>query len=200
MDIMEFVSNNKGLSMGAGVGVGLVVFYRLYSNIIRNKNKVREALSSIDVQLNKRNDLLPNILRIAQKFMEHEKSLITEVTELRAAATRSYDHNDPQAIKAQLDIANQLQSKTAALMLNVENYPDLKSDQTMLTAQQTFNEVEEQIAAARRFYNSAVNDLNNSIEIFPGNILAAPLRVKAMPYFEADAKAKEPVNAGDYLR
>ena len=85
-------------------------------------------------------------------------------------------------------------------MVAVENYPQLKADQTMITAMQTYNEVEEHIAAARRFYNSAVNEINNSIEIFPSSLVAGMLGLSVYPFFEASAEAKQEINASDYLK
>ena len=85
-------------------------------------------------------------------------------------------------------------------MVNVENYPQLKSDQTMANAMQTYNELEEHIAAARRFYNSAVNDINNSIEIFPSSLVAGMLGLTVYPFFEASEEAKKEINASDYLK
>ena len=85
-------------------------------------------------------------------------------------------------------------------MVRVEAYPDLKSDQTMGQAMQTYNEVEAQIAAARRFYNSAVTALNNSVQIFPGNIIANMAGVSEMPFYETDDAARAPVNADDFLK
>jgi LemA protein len=78
-------------------------------------------------------------------------------------------------------------------------YPDLKSDATMLQAQQTYNEVEAQISVARRFYNSSVAELNNSIEIFPGNLLSELANSKIMPFFEAEESALQPVKAAALL-
>ena len=84
-------------------------------------------------------------------------------------------------------------------MVQVENYPDLKSDQTMLNAMNSYNEVEAQIAAARRFYNSAVKNLNNSVQIFPGNIIANMASIETMPFYEADEAAKAPIDASNFL-
>ena len=82
-----------------------------------------------------------------------------------------------------------------------ENYPDLKSQETMVTAQATYTEVEGHIAAARRFYNAAVTQLNNSVQIFPGNMIAGMAGVSEMPFFEeTDEAAKAPVDASDYLK
>ena len=81
----------------------------------------------------------------------------------------------------------------------VENYPELKSDQAMVTAMRTYNEVEEHIAAARRFYNSAVLELNNAVEIFPSSLIAACIGVRKQEFFHAEEAARQAVNAADYL-
>ena len=173
--------------------------YMWYAGIIAKRNGAKEALSSIDVQLQKRGELIPNILKIAKKFMDHEQSLLTEITELRTAVAKEYDKGDSDAVKEHLAIADKLAGKMGGLMVQVENYPDLKSDQTMMTAMQSYNEVEAQIAAARRFYNSSVTALNNSVEIFPGNIIANMAGVTVMPFYEAPAETLVPVNADDIL-
>ncbi|MCG9697936.1 LemA family protein [Shewanella sp. Isolate11] len=187
----------QGLLLGLGIVV--IIAYLWYVSLIKKRNTGREALSGIDVQLKKRADLVPNILKIAKKFMEHEKSLLTEITALRAQVAAGYDQSDSEAIKSHLAAAEKLNSKMGQLMVNVENYPELKSDITMLQAMQTYNEVEEHISAARRFYNSAVSELNTAVEIFPGSIIASMAKVKVMPFYEADEAAKESVDAADYL-
>ena len=86
-------------------------------------------------------------------------------------------------------------------MVSVENYPQLKSDQTMMTAMQTYNEVEEHIAAARRFYNSAVLELNNAVEIFPSSVVALIINIKKMPFFEIEnPNERERVDAQAYFK
>ena len=174
------------------------VIYNIYVQLIIKKNKVKEAMAGVDVQLNKRYDLIPNILVIANKFMEHEKSLISEVTQLRtqAAALKS----NPQTISEKINLDNQIATKMDQLLVSVENYPQLKSDQTMVQAMQTYAEVEEHIAAARRFYNSAVNELNNAVEIFPSSIIASSLGITSCPFYEAAEVARKSVNAADYLK
>lgn len=176
----------------------LIPLYTMYVSLIRKKNKVRESMGGIDVQLKKRYDLIPNILVIANKFMEHERGLITEITNLRTQASNL--RADRDTISKKLDLDTQIANKMGQLMVNVENYPQLKSDQTMIQAMQTYSEVEEHIAAARRFYNSAVNDLNNSVEIFPSSVIASALNIKAYPFFEAEESAKKSVNAADFFR
>ncbi len=186
------------VSITAVALVVLIVLYNMYVQIIQKKNKVKEAMGGIDVQLNKRYSLIPNILTIANKFMEHEKGLMTEVTALRTQAASLKSTADTIAKKIDLD--NQIAAKMGQIMLNVENYPQLKSDQTMIQAMQTYAEVEEHIAAARRFYNSAVNDLNNSAEIFPSSIIANMIGVRPYPFFEANEVARQEIHAADYFK
>lgn len=188
----------EGLLLGLGLVV--IITYLWYVSLIKKRNAVREALSGIDVQLKKRANLVPNILKIAQKFMDHEKSLLTEITALRTQVTAGYNLNDAAAIKEHLGLAEQLNSKMGQLMVSVENYPELKSDQTMVQAMRTYSEVEEHISAARRFYNAAVSELNTAVEIFPGSIIASMAKVKAMPFYEAEEAARAPVDAADYLK
>ncbi|MBU6140177.1 MAG: LemA family protein [Proteobacteria bacterium] len=177
----------------------LAIFYFWYASIIGKRNKVLEALSGIDVQLKNRLDLIPNILTIAKKFMEHEKNIFEEVTALREQLGKSYDLKNPQDVKSYLASSEMLAQKMSGIMLRAENYPELKSNQNMLHAQQSYNEIEAQVAAARRFYNSAVTALRNSIQIFPGNILAMLVGVKEMPFFEAEEVVKDLVDAAKFL-
>ena len=86
------------------------------------------------------------------------------------------------------------------LIVSVENYPQLKSDQTMMQAMQTYSEVEEHIAAARRFYNSAAQELKNAVEIFPSSVFASAMGIKSVPFIEAVEAERKPINAADYLK
>lgn len=181
-----------------GVGVICILLYSVYVQIIQKKNKVEEAFASIDVQLKKRYDLMPNILAMANKFMEHERSLIEDVTRLRTKALSM--KSDFETMKDKIQIENELQSKLGQLMVSVENYPQLKSNETMTQAMQTFAEVEEQISAARRFYNAAILDLNNAVEIYPSSIFASSMGLTTLPYFEiTEEKEKAPVDAMAYF-
>lgn len=177
----------------------LVVIYMWYSALISKRNKMLEALSGVDIQLQKRSDLIPNILKIAKKFMEHETQLFSEVVRLREKLSANYDKNDEAQVKEHLNTSLQLSGTMGGFMAKLENYPELKSSQNIMQAQQTYNEVEAELAAARRFYNSAANSLRNSIQIFPGNIIAKIAGVKAMPFYEADAGYKAAVDADKFL-
>lgn len=179
----------------AVVGIWL---YSVYVGVIQKKNKVKEAFAGIDVQLKKRYDLIPNILVTANKFMEHETDLIQDITRLRTEAINKVSDFSNMGEKIKLE--SELQSKLGQLFVSVENYPQLKSDQTMIQAMQTFSEVEEHIAAARRFYNAAVLELNNAVEIFPSSAFAGSMGLNTLPYFEiTDEKERAPIDAKAYF-
>ena len=190
--------NTTTIIIIAAAAVIALGFYSIYVGLIQKKNKVQEAFSSISVQLKKRYDLIPNILTLAGKFMEHERGLMEKVTELRTQAMSL--PNDINSIGKKLELDNQIKSAMGQIMVAVENYPQLKSDQTMITAMQTYNEVEEHIAAARRFYNSAVLELNNAVEIFPSSMVASMVGVKRQEFFQVAEAETKPVNAADFLK
>ncbi len=175
----------------------LLGFWLLYVGLVKKKNNVKEAFSSVDVQLKQRYDLIPNILFIANKFMEHERELLTNITALRAQAAKLPDGVDNAQQKIDLD--NKISSMMGQLLVAVENYPQLKADQPMMQAMQTYNECEAHIAAARRFYNSAVKELNNAVEIFPSSLVASFIGIKSAPFFEANEEERQRVDASKYF-
>ncbi|MBQ9271768.1 MAG: LemA family protein [Alphaproteobacteria bacterium] len=175
------------------------LFYVLYARLIKTRNKVQESMADVDVQLKKRYDLIPNMLNMAAKFMEHEKTLMTELADLR---TRAMQNTFVGAPKEKMELENLLNQKLQDFKISLENYPDLKSNQTMMTAMQSMNEVEEHIAAARRFYNSNVNELKNQVEIFPSSLVASILSItySDFPFFEATEAERKPINSQDYFK
>ncbi len=190
--------------MGIAGGISIVVVailagaYFWYATLIARRNKVKEAMSSVDVHLNQRHDLIPNIVGLAGRFMEHERGLLAEVTRLREEARRPTG-STPAETGKRFEVEGQLGQRVGQLLVSMEAYPQLKSDRPLLEAQQTWTETEAQITAARRFYNAAVNQLNNAIQIFPGPIIAAIAGVQAMPLFEAPAAARLAPNVDDLL-
>ena len=181
------------------IGVILLLIIIMYNSLVSKRNKVKEAFASIDVQLKKRYDLIPNILTIANKFMEHERNIFENITALRAQALK-LDSNLGN-IENKLKLDREIQRQMGQLMVNMENYPQLKSDQTMIQSMQTYNEVEEHIAAARRFYNAAVLDLNNATELFPSSIVASIFNFKQMPFFKVEEeKERQAVNAQEFFK
>lgn len=179
------------------VAIGLYAWYAL---AVRARNRVGEALGSIDAQLQQRHDLIPNVLSIARRFLEHEKTLITEITTLRAQAMPKLGERDFSRIGEKFETETILGADMARLFALAENYPELTSSGPMIEAQRAYAEVETNIAASRRFYNSAVAALRNTVETFPGPLVARLAGVTAIPpFFKAVEGAGKPVDANDYL-
>jgi LemA protein len=190
------------MSLLVWIAVGVVVLglYALYASIVTKRNRVAEALASIDVQLTQRHDLIPNVLAIAKRFMEHERGLMDEITAVRAKASQSVGVQDAAKIGEKFAAENQLGVDMGRFFAVAENYPALKSDGPMIEAQKSYEEVETNIAAARRFYNSAVGDLRNAVQIFPGVLVAGLAGAGTPPpFFEASAEARAPVDAAALL-
>ena len=118
---------------------------------------------------------------------------------MRNLAGKNYDRNNAGEVAEHLAAEQGLQSAMMQFFAVAENYPDLKSNDNMMRAQETFEEVEGHISAARRFYNSSVTSLNNAVQIFPGSLIANMANIQSMPYFEMDEAEKKPVDASDFL-
>lgn len=178
----------------------IVGSYAWYVSIMQRRNKALEALSSIDIHTKQRFDLIPNLIKMAERYMEHEKSLFKEITELRSSVQKQYSLKDPSQVKEHLKEISMLEGKISQFMVSVENYPALKSDTQMLSAMQSFQEIEGHIAAARRFYNASVTELNNSVQIFPGSYIANIAGIQSMPFFEAPIHETKGIDANDFMR
>ncbi|QFR49666.1 LemA family protein [Sulfurimonas lithotrophica] len=159
--------------------VVILVLVLMYNSLVNKKNQVENIFASVDIQLKKRYDLIPNLVASVSKYMEHEKSLLEEVTKLRADANKA---NISDEKKIELDA--KISSALGSLMIAVENYPDLKANENVMHLQRTLNEVEEQISASRRAYNQAVTDYNNAIEMIPTNFMASAMNYKRKQVFE----------------
>lgn len=172
------------------------VLYHFYVQVIKARNFLNEALSGIDVQLERRYSVVPNILTIAQKFMTHEKKMMEEITQLRTTAMAAAS-GSAQKFEAE----GKLSSKLSELFVSVENYPLLKSNEVMVEAMKTYQDIEENISASRRFYNAALRKLHNAVQIFPGSLFASCAGdYQKFAYFEADTARKGEVKASDYLK
>jgi len=168
--------------------VGIIVIL-MYNSLVSKKNQVENIFASVDTQLKKRYDLIPNLVASVSKYMEHEKSLLTEVTKLRAEANKP---NISDEHKIALDA--KVTSALGSIMIAVENYPDLKANENVMHLQRSLNEVEEQIAASRRAYNQAVTDYNNAIEMIPTNVMASAMNYKRKEVFEITEGERKNVN------
>jgi LemA protein len=168
----------------------VIVFASMYNGLIRKKNDVEDAFSTIDVMLKKRYDLIPNLVETVKAFMNHEKDLLVKVTELRASAMKPGISTDEK-----INIENQMNKAVGGIMVAVERYPDIKSNVNFLKLQDSFSELEDQISGARRLYNSAVKAFNNAIEVFPTNLFAGMFGFTKRAFFEITAPERENPNA-----
>lgn len=155
-----------------------LVLVLMYNSLVGKKNQVENIFSSVDTVLKKRYDLIPNLVASVSKYMEHEKSLLENVTKLRAEANKP---NLSDGEKIALDA--KVTSALGSIMVAVENYPELKANENVMHLQHTLHEVEEQISAARRAYNQSVTDYNNAIEMVPTNFMASLMNYKRKEVF-----------------
>ena len=151
----------------------------MYNALVRKKNQVENAFAGIDTMLKKRYDLIPNLVAAVKQYMKHEAGTLTEITNLRAKATSGNLSSDET-----VDLNNRLGKVLGGIMIAVENYPELKASENFQQLQRSLNEVEEQLSAARRSFNSSVTDYNNSVEMFPTNMMAGMMGYKVRKLFE----------------
>ncbi|PNV82779.1 MAG: LemA family protein [Sulfurimonas sp.] len=157
----------------------VLILALMYNSLVAKKNQVENIFASVDTNLKKRYDLIPNLVASVKQYMQHEKSLLEEVTKLRAEANRP---NLSDGEKISLDA--KVTSALGSIMVAVENYPELKANENVMHLQHTLHEVEEQISAARRAYNQAVTDYNNAIEMVPTNFMASLMNYRRKEVFE----------------
>ncbi len=172
--------------------VVILVPVLIYNSLIGKKNQVLNVFGTIDALLKKRYDLIPNLIATVKGYMRHERTLLAEVTVMRAKAISDRTSDDE---KVELD--NKVTKILSRIMLAVENYPDLKAGENFMHLQRTLTELEEQISAARRAYNAAVTDYNNAVEMFPTNVVASIMNYKRRKFFEISEKEREVVDAGE---
>jgi LemA protein len=163
----------------------------LYNSLIRKKNQVDNAFSSIDVTLQKRWDLIPNLVAVAQQYMKFEQETLTEIARLRNQLISEKVSNENR-----LKLESQLSGAIGNIIVAFEAYPELKSNEHFTRLQLSLNEIEEQISAARRFYNSAATEYNSALEMFPSNIFATSMNYKPRQLFQANAQERQNVNVG----
>jgi LemA protein len=174
-----------GIAAGAGF-LFLLVFALLYNTLVSNRNQVKNSFSSVDVMLKRRYDLIPNLVAAVKGYMEHERGVLTEITEIRSKAI-SPDASESDKINAD----GRFTSLLRTLMVSVENYPQLKASENFMDLQAALTDAEEEISAARRAYNAAVLDYNNAVDMLPTSIVASLLNFRHMEYFETASPERE---------
>jgi LemA protein len=171
------------------LAAGLLWLVALYNRFIRGKNLMQEAWSGIDVQLKRRHDLLPNLLETVKGYMQYERGVLQEITDLRSRSISA------TSVREKGEAENALSQTLRSLFAVAEAYPDLKANQNFLDLQKNLTDIEEQIQLARRYYNGTVRDFNIMVEAFPSALVASMFGFKLAEYFEIEAPAEREVPA-----
>lgn len=168
---------------GLLIVIGIIVLLAfmaigIYNGLVSNRNNRENAFADIDVQLKQRHDLIPQLIGSVKGYMEHERGTLEAITNARSRAMNATGINDKIAAEQELSGA------LRGLSIQVEAYPDLKANQNFLQLQNEISDIENKLAAARRYFNSATRELNNAVQKFPNNILAGMFGFKTEPMFD----------------
>ena len=167
------------------VGVIALFVIGIYNGLIGRRNRIDEALAQIQVQLKRRHDLIPNLINAVKGYMGFEQKVLTDVTNARASAVTA----GAQGVAAQAQAENMLTGTLRSLFAVVENYPDLKANQNVLSLQEELTTTENQISFSRQHYNASVLEYNNAIQVFPNVLLAGMFGFTKREFFEAEPEA-----------
>ena len=166
------------------LGVALAA---MYNGLVKRRNRVDNSWSQIDVQLKRRYDLIPNLIEAVKDYMAYEQETLSRVTAARTAAMGA----GAKGPEAQAQAENVLTDTLKSLFAVVENYPDLKANQNVMSLQEELTATENKIAFARQFYNDSVLSYNNKIQTVPSNIIAGMFNFSPRQFFEAPEGARE---------
>ncbi len=189
--INTILALSMGEKIGIGVGVGaavlliiifIAVWISLRNKLFRLKNQVEEAWSTIDVQLKKRYDLIPNLVETVKGYAKHESGTLEAVIKARNIAISAKTTDE------KINAENALSGTLKSLFKLKEAYPELKANQNFIDLQNQLRNIEDEIASARRYYNAVVREFNTRLEIFPSNIVARRMRFEKQKYFELDSE------------
>ena len=155
------------LGIVLGIIALLIIFLiSLYNRLVQLRNNRENAFADIDVQLKQRYDLIPQLVETVKGYAKHEKETLTKVIELRNQAVAA------TTIDGKIAAENQLSGVLSGLKVTLEAYPDLKANQNFLQLQEEMSDIENKLAAVRRYFNAATKELNNAVQTFPSNIVA----------------------------
>ena len=161
-----------------------LIFMAMYNKLVRLRNRIENAWAQIDVQLQRRNDLIPNLVETVKGYAAHEKGVLEGVTQARSAVMNAKGPAETAAAD------NMLTGALKSLFAVSEAYPDLKANQNFLALQEELSGTEGKVAYARQFYNDEVRSYNTSIQSFPTVVLANMFGFKEREYYEADDTAR----------
>lgn len=156
-----------------------------YNNIVTLKNKIEQSFADIDVQLKQRFDLVPNLVNTVKGYATHEKETFENVTRARSK------YNEATTTAEKVSASNMLTGALWGLNLVAEAYPDLKANESFNNLQMELSDIENKIAASRRFFNSTTNEYNTYIEMFPTNIIAGIFNFKEWELFKVESEAEK---------
>jgi LemA protein len=162
----------------------LVAIVAIYNGLVTARNKVKNAWAQIDVQLNRRADLIPNLVETVKGYAAHESSVFEDVTAARAGLMNA------NGVKEIGEANNQLSNTLKTLFAVAENYPELKANENFKELQAQLAQTEDKIAYSRQFYNDSVMMYNNKCQTFPSNIFAGMFGFKEADFFEAAGEAR----------
>lgn len=162
----------------------LIIILVIYNNLIKSRNRVKQAKSGIDVYLNQRFDLIPNLVECVKQYSEYEKGVFAEITELRVSYLKD---------STNLKSAEKINNKMNEIVALAENYPELKASEQYLNLQKNLTKLESQLQAARRIYNMEVTNYNNKTETVPLNIVAKLFGFKKAELFQIEEYKRENV-------
>lgn len=169
------------------IAVVVLFLVLLFNSLVRLRNQVKNAWGQIDVQLKRRNDLIPNLVETVKGYMKHEKQVLTEVTNARAAVMSA------TTPKGKAHASNMLSDTLKSLFAVAENYPTLKANENFLQLQEELTGTENKIAYSRQFYNDMVMRFNTKIQVFPNNLFAKMMGFHQEQQFEATAEERKHV-------
>ena len=170
------------------VVLAALFFMFAYNSLVKSRNRVDQAWSQIGVQLNRRHDLIPNLIETVKGYAAHERQTLEAVINARNNAVQVQQQAGPQQ---QAQAENILTGALRQLFALSEAYPDLKANQNFLNLQEELTSTEDRISYARQFYNDSVENYNNDIQTFPRNLLAGMFNFQARQFFEAPEGAAE---------
>lgn len=173
------------ISVIAIVAIIVIFLVGSYNGLVKKSEAVDTNLSNLDVMLQRRADLIPNLVSTVKGYTSHETEIIDSITDAR---TKLMNAN---SVEEKSNANNELSSSLNALMVVVENYPDLKASQNFIQLSDELSGTENRIAVARKDYNDAVKDYNLKVKTFPGNILAGMFGFEQKQYFEANESSRE---------
>jgi LemA protein len=167
------------LILAAVILIPMIWVFAMYNQLVRLKQFVRDSWANIDVELKRRYDLIPNLVETVKAYAKHEKDTLESVVQLRNKAAA----NNGTPISQSID-ENALLLGMRKLFAVAEAYPELKADQNFLALQTELANTEDRIAAARRFFNGNVRDMNQAVQVFPTNLIAAAFGIQPETFFE----------------